>query len=163
MCTSPRRAPHSLNYSELDSSDEHKSNENTSSDDQDREEAAERSMIDSLERGKSMNKDEHKTIEEKQEHSSFVQTTTTTQADFHDGDSLLSQASSVLPEVTAASSEVTGSRTPQNTVKRTRCTSNKESDKRKREKENSKKKKTSRVDAEMETFVNIWCFTVMPA
>ena len=67
----------------------------------------------------------------KQEDSSFVQTTTATQADFCDGDSLSTWASSVLPEVTAASSEVTGLRTPQNTVNRTLCMSNKKSDKRK--------------------------------
>ena len=72
-----------------------------------------------------MNEDEDESIEEKQENSSFVQTTTMTQADYCDGDSLLSQASSVLPEVTAASSKVAGPRTPQNMVNRTPCMSNK--------------------------------------
>ena len=139
MCTSPRRAPHRTNHIESDSSDEDKYDENASSDDQDREEMAEalanaRSMIGALERGKSMKEDEDETIKEKQEDSSFVQTTTMTQADFHDGDSLLSQASSVLPKVTTASSEVAGLRTPQNMVDRTPCMSNKKSDKRKREK-----------------------------
>ena len=139
MCTSPRRAPHKTNHIESDSSDEDKYDENASSDDQDREEMAEalanaRSMIGALERGKSMKEDEDETIKEKQEDSSFVQTTTMTQADFHDGDSLLSQASSVLPKVTTASSEVAGLRTPQNMVNRTPCMSNTKSDKRKREK-----------------------------
>ena len=166
MCTSPRRGPHKMNYLQLDSSDEDKSNKNSLLDDQDREEVVEaltnaRSMIGALERGKSVNRDEDRTIEKKQEDSSFVQTTTMTQADFHDGDSLSSWASSVLPEVTAVSSEVTGLRTPQNMVNRTPCTSNKKSDKRKREKENSKKKKTPRVDAEMGTLVTMQQETVL--
>ena len=99
-----------------------------------------------------MHEDKDETIEEKQEDSSFVQTTTMTQVDFCNGDSLLSWASILLPEVTAASSEVMGLRVPQNTVNRTACTSNKKTDKRKREKRNLKKKKTPRVGAEMETF-----------
>ena len=99
-----------------------------------------------------MHEDKDETIEEKQEDSSFVQTTTMTQVDFCNGDSLLSWASSLLPEVTAASSEVMGLRVPQNTVNRTACTSNKKSDKREREKRNLKKKKTPMVGAEMETF-----------
>ena len=41
MHTSPRQAPCKMNYLELYSSDKDKSDENTSSDDQDREEAAE--------------------------------------------------------------------------------------------------------------------------
>ena len=89
MHTSPRKAPLKMNYLELDSSDEDKSDKNTLSDDQDREEVVEalanaRSMIGALERGKSMKEDEDETIEEKQEDSSIVQTTTMTQADFHD-------------------------------------------------------------------------------
>ena len=75
-----------------------------------------------------------------------------TQADVHDGDSLLFQALSFLPEVTAVSKKVTGPRTPQNMVDRAPCMSNKKSDERKKEKENSKKKKTPRVNPEMETF-----------
>ena len=67
-----------------------------------------RSVIGALERGKSMKEDKDKTIKEKQKDSSFVQTTTTTQVDFCDGHSLSSQESSDLPEVTAASSKVTG-------------------------------------------------------
>ena len=70
MHMSPRRAPSKMNYLELDSSDEDKSNETALSDDQDREAAAEalaneKSMIGALEKGKSMNEDETKTIEEK--------------------------------------------------------------------------------------------------
>ena len=159
------------NYLESDSSDKEKSNKNALSDNQDREEVVEalenaRSIIGALERGKSMMEDEDETIEEKHDDSSFVQTTTMTQADFHDGDSLSSWASSVLPEVTAASSKVTGLSTPQNTVNRTLtpCTLNK-SAKSKREKENSKKKKTPRVDPEMETFVTNRmnkCYNMMP-
>ena len=38
----------------------------------------------------------------KQEDSSFVQTITMMQVDFHNGDTNLSQASTVLPELTAA-------------------------------------------------------------
>ena len=115
-CTSPRRAPCEMNYSESHSSDKDKSNENALSDDQDREEVAgaltnARSVNGALERGISMKEDKDKTTKEKQEDSSFMQTTTMTQADFHDGDSLSSQASSVLPEVTAVSSEVAGPRT----------------------------------------------------
>ena len=72
-----------------------------------------------------MNKDEDKTIEEKQEDSSFIQTTTTTQMDFCTGDSLSSWASSVLPEATAVSSEVAHLKTPLNMVDRTPCMSNK--------------------------------------
>ena len=148
-----------MNYLELDSSDEDKSNENASLGDQDREEAAEalrnaRSVIGALERGKSMKDDEDETIKEKQEDSLFVQTTTMTQTDSCDGDSLSSQAC-VLPEVTAAASEVAGLSTSQNMGNRTPCTSNKKSDKRKRMKENSKKKKTPTVDPEMETFVTM--------
>ena len=94
-CTSPRRALCKMNNLELDSSDEEKSDENTLLDNQDREEVAEalanaRSIIDAQERGKSMKEDEDETIEEKHEDSSFVQTTTTTQTDFCDGDSLSS-------------------------------------------------------------------------
>ena len=123
--TSPRKAPCKMNYFNND-----KSNKNASLEDQDREEAVEalanaRSMIDALERGKSMNEDEDETIEEKQEDSSFVQTTTTTQVDFCNGDSLSSWASSVLPEATATSSKVAGLRTRQNMVNRTPCMSNK--------------------------------------
>ena len=59
-----------------------------------------RSVIGVLERGKSMKEDGDKSIKEKQEDSSFVQTTTMTQVDFGDGDSLSSWASTVLPEVT---------------------------------------------------------------
>ena len=88
--------------------------------DQDREEVAEalanaRSVTCALERGKSMNKDEDEDeiVEEKQEDSSFVQTTTMTQADFHDGDGLLSWASSDLPEVAAVSSEVACPKPPE--------------------------------------------------
>ena len=40
-------------------------------------------------------------------------------------------------------------------VDKTLCMSNKKSDKRKREKENSKKKKTPRVDADLDTFVTM--------
>ena len=72
-----------------------------------------------------MKEDEDETIEEKHEDSSFVQTTTMIQVDFHDGDSLSSWASSVLPEVTAVSSEVTGLRIPQIMVNSTPCTSDK--------------------------------------
>ena len=76
-CTHPRRPPHKTNYLSLDSSNEDKSDENASLDDQDREEVAEalanaRSMIGALARGKSMKEDEDETIEEKQEDSSFV-------------------------------------------------------------------------------------------
>ena len=115
-CTSPRRSPCKMNYLEFDSSDKDKSDENASSDDEDREEVAEalvnaRSIIGALERGKYMKEDENYAIMEKQEDSSFVQTATMMQADFCDGDSLLSQASSVLPKVAAVSSEVTGLRT----------------------------------------------------
>ena len=97
MHTSPRRAPHKMNYLESDSSDEDKCDENAQPDDQDREEAVEalasaRSVIGALERGKSMNEDEDETIEEKQEDSLFVQTTTTTQEDCCDGDSFSSQS-----------------------------------------------------------------------
>ena len=81
--------------------------------------------------------------------------TTITQVDFHDGDSLTFWASSVLPEITAASSKVSGLKTLPSTVNGTLCTSNKKTDKRKRKKKNSKKKKTPRVDAEMETFVTM--------
>ena len=159
-CTTPRRTPHRMNYLESDSSNEDKSDENALLDDQDREEVVEalanaRAMIGALERGKSMKEDKDETIGEKQEDSSFVQTTTTTQADFYDGDSLSSQAPTVLPEVTAASSEVAGPRTTQNRVDRTLCMSNIKSDKRKREKENLKKKRTPRVDPEIETFVTM--------
>ena len=58
-----------------------------------------------------MKEDKGKITEEKQEDSSLVQTRTMTQADFCDGDSLLSWASSVLPEVKAASNKVSGPRT----------------------------------------------------
>ena len=85
----------------------------------------------------------------------IIQTITTTQVDFCNTDSISSRASSVLPEVTAASSEVVGPKTPQNMVDRIPCTSNKKSDKRKREKENSKKKKTPRADTEMDTFMTM--------
>ena len=65
-----------MNYLELDSSNEDKSNENALLDDQDREEVAEtlasaRSMIGALERGKSMKEDKDEAIEEKQEDSSI--------------------------------------------------------------------------------------------
>ena len=158
-CTSPRRASCKMNYLELDSSDKEKSDENASLDDQFSKEVVEalvnaRSMI-ALERGKSMKEDKDETIKEKQEESSFLQTTTMTQADLHDGNSLSSQASSLLPALTAVSSEVTGLRTLQNTVDRTPYMSNKKSDKRKRENENSKKKRTPRVDPDMETFVTM--------
>ena len=111
MHTSPRTAACKTCYLESDSSNEDKSDENALSEDQDREEVAEalanaRSVIGALERCKSMNKDKDKTIEEKQKDSSFKKNMT--QANFHNGDSLLSQASSVLPEVTPASREVTG-------------------------------------------------------
>ena len=160
MHTSPRRDPCKMNYLESDSSDKDKSDENVLSDDQDREEAAgalanARSMIGALERGKSMKEDEDETIKEKQEDSSLVQTTTMTQADFCDGDSLLPWASSALPEVAAASNKATGPRTPQKPVDRTPCTSNKKSYKRKRDKEKLKKRKAPRVDPEMEAFVTM--------
>ena len=92
MRTSPRRALCKTNYLELDSSDEEKSNEDASLDNQDSKDAVEalanaRSIIGALERGKSMKEDEDEIIEEKNE-DSFVQTTTMTQVDFHDGDSL---------------------------------------------------------------------------
>ena len=55
MCTSPRRAPSKMNYLELDSSNNDKSDKSDLLDDQHREEVAEalanaRSMIGALER-----------------------------------------------------------------------------------------------------------------
>ena len=169
MHMSPRRALCKTNYLELDSSDKEKSDENAPLDGQDREEVAEplanaRSIIGALERGKSMKEDKDKTIKEKHEDSSFVQTTTMTQADFHDGDSLLSWASSLLPEVRAASYKVTGLRAPQNMVNRTPCMSNK--DKRKRVKENSKKKKLQGLTQKWRHLLPCRmskCYNMMPA
>ena len=146
MHTSPRRPPCKMNYLESDSSDKEKSNKNASSDDQEREESVEtlanaRSLIGALESDKSMKEDKDELIKEKQEDSSFVQTTTMTQADFHDGDSLSSQASSVLSEITAASSEVTCLRTLQNTVNRTPCMSNKNQTRGKERKRTQRRRK----------------------
>ena len=156
-----------MNYLELDSSDEDKSDENALSDDQDREEVAEaladaRSMIGALERGKSMKEDEDETIKEKQEDSSFIQTSTMTQVDFHDGDSLSSQASSVLPEVTAASSEVASLRTPQDTLFQQK------SDKRtgEQERKRTRKRKLPGLIQKWRHFLPCRmskCFTMMPA
>ena len=78
-CTSPRGALCKTNYLQSDSLDEEKSDENTSLDNQEREEVAEaftnaRSVIGALERGKSMKEDEDEAIKEKHEDSSFVQT-----------------------------------------------------------------------------------------
>ena len=123
--------------------------------------ASARSMIGDLERDTSMNEDEDDhdkiIVEEKQEDSSFIKTTTMTQVDFPNGYSISSRsrASSVIPEVTPASSEVAGLNTPHNTVDKTLCTLNGKSDKRKREKYNSKKKTTPRVDSGMDTFVSM--------
>ena len=112
MHTSPRRAACRMNYLDSDSSEEVKDNENDEHD-QDREEAAEalasaRSLIGDLERDTSMTEDkgdpDEKVEKEKQEDLSFIETTTLTQVDFPDGDSISSRASSVIPEVTAASS-----------------------------------------------------------
>ena len=75
--------------------------------------------------------------------------------DFCGGESLSSQTSSVLPEVTAVSSKVAGLSTPQNMADRTPCMSNKKSDKRKRNEENLEKKKTPWADPETETFVTM--------
>ena len=52
---------------------------------------------------------------------SFVQTTTMTEGDFPDGDSISSRASTVIPEVTAASSEVAGPKSPQTMMGKTLC------------------------------------------
>ena len=166
--TSPRRAAHKMIYLESDSSDEDKSDENALSDDQDRGEVAEalanaRSMIGALERGKSMNKDKDETIEvkEKQEDSSFIQTTTMTQVDLCNGDSLSSQASSVLPEETAVSSEVAGPKTPPNMVNRTLVHQTKIQTRGKEIKRIQRRRKLPGYDAEMETFVTMQQETVL--
>ena len=105
-----------------------------------------RSIIGTLERGKSMKEDQDETIEEKHEDSSFVQTTTMTQADFSDGDSLPSWASSVLPDITAVSSKVAVPRTPQNMVDRTPCTSNKTSNRQEEKRERELQEKENSQD-----------------
>ena len=120
--------------------------------------ASARSVIGALERGTSMKEEEggqDKTIEQKKDDLSFVQSATTTQADFCNADSISSIASSDLHGVSAASIEEVGLKTPQDMVDRTPCTSNKEPDKWKREKDSTKKKKTPRVDTEMDTFLNM--------
>ena len=85
-------------------------------------------------------------VEEKHEDSSFVQTTTMTQADFSDGDSLPSWASSVLPDITAVSSKVAVPRTPQNMVDRTPCTSNKTSNRQEEKRERELQEKENSQD-----------------
>ena len=119
MHTSPRRAACNMNYLDSDSSQEDNDSKNDELD-QNREEVVKalvrvRSMIDDLERHTSMNEDEDdqdETVEEeKQEDSSFIQKTTTTQVDFPDEDSISSGTSSVIPVVTAVSSEVVGQKT----------------------------------------------------
>ena len=116
MHTSSRRAAHRINYLDLGSSEEDKDNKDDEHD-QNREKAEKalanaRSMIGDLERDTSMNADEDdqdETVEEKkQEELSFVLTTTMTQVDFPDAYSISSRASSVIPEVSAMSSEVAG-------------------------------------------------------
>ena len=118
-----------MNYLDSDSSEEDKDSKNDKHD-QHKEEvvkalASARSVIGDLERDTSMNKDEDdqdETIEEEyQEDLSFVQTTTMTEGDFPDGDSISSRASTVIPEVTAASSEVAGPKSPKNMVDKTPC------------------------------------------
>ena len=98
--TSLRRAVYRMNYLDSDSSEEDKGNKDDEHD-QNREEvvkplASARSMIGDLERDTSMNEDyddQDKTVEEeKQKDLPFVQTTTMTQVDFPDGDSISSRA-----------------------------------------------------------------------
>ena len=130
-CTSPRGAGHRMNYIESGSSDKNKDNENNEHD-QDMDNMVEalastRFMIGA--RKEYINKgdkdDQDENIEEKHEDLSFIQTTIMTQGDFCNAHSISSRASSALPEVTAVSSEVVGTRTPQNMVDRTPVMSNK--------------------------------------